>query len=345
MTAKTSRIIIKTFVKTALKDADESPERCTRNLVDMALHFSKGRFQQEFFEMARTMLNNENSPYYPLIEDTLRHMDKEKLIEFGMNLGYNGCTQGAHIVRKIKRTENINVPWLFFLNIDSSYADLHSRYQAIFDQGKELGIYVYFLYTNGNPEKLLPLIEHNPDCAMILLCNSDSVTEDFAEAAESLKNVLIGISYGDSTDTACLVLRDHRLLYSVYHWYSEEESEEILSGSYARFAEEMHCPFAAVLARPECSTSVRENVYKAAVGSRVAQKYRTIPVDLFYDVEKVGNIISPPSSVIGFKQDGSIYNLDTEGTPLRHNIFKESLRDILKESFSMDHDTVTGSES
>lgn len=50
MTAKTSRIIIKTFVRTALKDADESPERCTRNLVDMALHFSKGRFQQEFLK-------------------------------------------------------------------------------------------------------------------------------------------------------------------------------------------------------------------------------------------------------------------------------------------------------
>ena len=46
MTAKTSRIIIKTFVKTALKDADESPERCTRNLVDMALHFSN-RFPNE----------------------------------------------------------------------------------------------------------------------------------------------------------------------------------------------------------------------------------------------------------------------------------------------------------
>ena len=122
-----------------------------------------------------------------------------------MNLGYNGCTQGAHIVRKIKRTENINVPWLFFLNIDSSYADLHSRYQAIFDQGKELGIYVYCLYTDGDPEKLLPLIEHNPDCAMILLCNSAAVTEDFAKAAESLNNMLIGVAYDDNTDTACLV--------------------------------------------------------------------------------------------------------------------------------------------
>ena len=29
--------MIKTFVKSVLKDAEEAPERCTRNLVDMAL--------------------------------------------------------------------------------------------------------------------------------------------------------------------------------------------------------------------------------------------------------------------------------------------------------------------
>ena len=340
MTAKTSRIIIKTFVKTALKDADDSPERCTRNLIDMALHFSKGRFQQEFFEMARAMLNNENSPYYPLIEDTLRHMDKEKLIEFGMNLGYNGCTMGAHIVRKIKRTENINVPWLLFLNIAASDEELLTNYQPIFDQGKELGIYVYFLYTDDDPIKLLPLIKKNPDCAIILMCRSASVTEDFAEAAETVNNMLIGVKYDDNTDSACLVLRDHRLLYSIYRMYKNEESEEILSGSYARFAEEMHCPFVAVLADPDCGTSIKENIYKAVVGARVAQKYRTIPLDLIYDTERIGNIISPPSSVIGFKPDGAIYNLDNDGKPMTHNIFKESLRDILKESFSMDSEEI-----
>ena len=340
MTAKTSRIIIKTFVKTALKDADDSPERCTRNLIDMALHFSKGRFQQEFFEMARTMLNNENSPYYPLIEDTLRHMDKEKLIEFGMNLGYNGCTMGAHIVRKIKRTENINVPWLLFLNIAASDEELLTNYQPIFDQGKELGIYVYFLYTDDDPIKLLPLIKKNPDCAIILMCRSASVTEDFAEAAETVNNMLIGVKYDDNTDSACLVLRDHKLLYSVYRMYTDKDSEEILSGSYARFTEEMHCPFTAVIAESTCSTQISENVYKAVVGARVAQKYRTIPIDLGYDSERVGNIISPPSSVIGFKPDGAIYNLDNDGKPMTHNIFKESLRDILKESVSMDSEEI-----
>ena len=100
---------------------------------------------------------------------------------------------------------------------------------------------------------------------MILLCNSAAVTEDFAKAAESLNNMLIGVAYDDNTDTACLVLRDHRLLYSIYRMYTDTESDEILSGSYARFAEEMHCPFVAVLADPGCSASVRENVYKAVL--------------------------------------------------------------------------------
>ena len=69
------------------------------------------------------------------------------------------------------------------------------------------------------------------------------------------------------------------------------------------------------------------------------KKYRTIPIDLFYDIERIGNIISPPSSIIGFKPDGSIYNIGSDGNPLEHNIFNESLRDILKESFSIDQES------
>ena len=291
--------------------------------------------------MARAMLNNDNSPYYSLIEDTLRHMDKEKLIEFGMNLGYNGCTQGAHIVRKIQDEPKISMSRGFF---SLNYLILPTQICApvirpSLTRVKNLES-MFIVFTLMEIRKnFLPLIEHNPDCAMILLCNSAAVTEDFAKAAESLNNMLIGVAYDDNTDTTCLVLRDHRLLYSIYRMYTDTESDEILSGSYARFAEEMHCPFVAVLADPGCSASVRENVYKAVVGARVAQKYRTIPIDLFYDIERIGNIISPPSSIIGFKPDGSIYNIGSDGNPLEHNIFNESLRDILKESFSMDQES------
>ena len=58
-----SRLLIETVVKRALEDIKESPERGIRNLIDMALQFSEGRFQREFFTSAQAMLQNENSAY------------------------------------------------------------------------------------------------------------------------------------------------------------------------------------------------------------------------------------------------------------------------------------------
>lgn len=334
MTAKTSRIVIKTFIKTALKDSDESPERCTRNLVDMALNFANGRFQQSFFEISRAILNNENSPYYPLIEDVLKHMDKEKLIDFGLNLGYNGCTTGAHMIRKFKRTENINIPWLLSVIIDTSRPDFLSDYQSMLDQGKELGIYCYFITVRKEPYKVLPLIRNNPDCAVILLCDASEITEELAEAAESLNNLLFAVTYGDQAEAACLVLRDHRLLYSLYTVYSDESSSEILSGTYFRFAEEMHCPFAAVLGDISCSEGIRKSVYKTITDSRNSQTYRTIPLDLFYDTERIGNIISSPASVVGFDTDGTLYTPGRTPFKTSYNFFQHPLKELFDKALA-----------
>jgi len=48
MEKRMSRIIIETIVKKALKYIKHSPERGLRNLIDMALQFSEGRFQKNF---------------------------------------------------------------------------------------------------------------------------------------------------------------------------------------------------------------------------------------------------------------------------------------------------------
>lgn len=335
MTDKTSRILIKTFIKTALKDADKTPARSSRNLIDMALRFSNGRFQHSFFEASRKILNNNRSPYYPLIEDTLNHMDKDKIVDFGMNLGYNGCTLGARLSRDLKSTENINVPWLLSLRIDSAHPDLLSHYQTIIDQGRELGIYVYFIFSDQNPNFVFPLIKQNKDCAMVLMCDSASINEKFAVAAESVNNLLIGVHYDNKTVDACQILRNHRLLYSLYHTYSEEDCSEILSGTYFHFAEKMHCPFAALLADSTCSNTSKEEIYQFAVASRTSQIYQTIPLDLIYDSKLIGDVISPPSNVIGFNSDGTLYIPGQPQNTSQFNIFQQGLKEILKEGFSI----------
>lgn len=90
-----SRILIETTVRQTLKGLQEDPKRSIRNLVDMALQFSEGRFQNRFFGTAQTMLKNEGSAYYALVQDAASHIETEHLVTFGMNLGYNSCTWGA----------------------------------------------------------------------------------------------------------------------------------------------------------------------------------------------------------------------------------------------------------
>ena len=90
-----SRMLVETVVKKALKSIKESPERGIRNLVDMALQFSEGRFQINFFTVTQTMFQNENSAYYGLVRNVVAYTDSDRLFTFGMNLGYNSCTEGG----------------------------------------------------------------------------------------------------------------------------------------------------------------------------------------------------------------------------------------------------------
>lgn len=48
-----TRMLVGTFVRKALKDIQECPNRGIRNLVDMTLQFSEGRFLQIFFLLFR----------------------------------------------------------------------------------------------------------------------------------------------------------------------------------------------------------------------------------------------------------------------------------------------------
>ena len=112
-----SRILVEMAVKTALKNIKDSPERGIRNLLDMALQCTEGKFQHEFFSTAQSMLQNENSAYYELVRDIVMHTDTNRLFTFGMNLGYNACTVGAQRIRENEK----NCGAIFLGQLSSRY--------------------------------------------------------------------------------------------------------------------------------------------------------------------------------------------------------------------------------
>lgn len=205
----TSRILIETIVRKALRDIKDSPERSTRNLVDMALHFSEGRFQRNFFEVAQTMLKNDNSPYYDLIRDTVLNVDTEKLLQFGMNLGYNGCTVGAKKIGEIEEKEQYNIPWIISFHLCTQQF-LHNQksYHSIISDGENLGIHAWMLSAPVLPPEILPLIQGHPDSAFALFCTPQEITMSFLETASEINNLMLAIRYEDDIADVCGRLRE-----------------------------------------------------------------------------------------------------------------------------------------
>ena len=112
------RVLVEATVRRTLKNIQESPHRATRNLVDLGLQFSSGRFQTRFLTQAQKLLQNPKSAYYDLVKNIVTTVDHDIITTFGVNLGYNSCTKGAQRIREIEAEKGFNIPWALNLLIN-----------------------------------------------------------------------------------------------------------------------------------------------------------------------------------------------------------------------------------
>lgn len=330
----TSRILIETIVKNTLRDIKDSPERSTRNLVDMALHFSEGRFQRDFFKVAQTMLKNDNSPYYYLIQDTVQNVNTEKLLQFGMNLGYNSCTVGAKKIREIEEKEQYNIPWIISFHLCTQQF-LHNQesYHSVISDGESLGIHAWMLSVPSLPHEVLPLIQDHPDSAFALFCTPQEITMSFLETASDINNLMLVIQYEDDIADVCNQLREMGLLYSIYYPYTQDDIDLITSGDLFCSIEQLHPVATMLVAVPGCPVDVKQEIYEYAKQAREQQLFHTIIWETTYDSITVDNIISSESCLAGFDSSGQLITLQGYKESDYFNCMKNSLENILKQAF------------
>jgi len=331
MKTTTSRIIIETMVRKALRDIKDSPERSSRNLVDMALQFATGRFQQHFFSAAQTMLQNEHSPYYGLIQDVVTHVDTDRILSFGMNLGYNSCTMGAKTIRKLEEEENFDIPWNLHLNLASaSFKENRTRYQDLISQGENLGIYTWMLFYKDYYYGYLSLAKEHPDSAFVLFIAHQDITASFMEDLLEINNIMLVVKYSEDASSACDMLREAGIPYSVYFVYHEKDLPSILDGELFFIAEQVHPIFTALLAAPDCPPNVRRRVYEHISSARKEHLYQTIPWETVSDSDFVDGIISNESCQAGFDSNGDFVTMTEYERIEEQNLFQKDLKDILK---------------
>ncbi len=338
-----TQTLVETTVRKTIKDIKDSPKRSVRNLVDMGLHFSNGRFQTQLLGAAQTMLQNEQSPYYDLIKDVVCHTDEENLIRFGMNVGYNSCTVGARRIREIEEEERFNISWSVALRIDKlTYYTNQKNYFSLIAQGEAIGIYTWIIFADGDITSILHLAETFKNSAFIFLCSPhDIMCANFkSEGLEKIKrcdNTMISVKYEKGVDEACGLLRDNKRLYSIFYPYNKINAQDAENGNISEnIIEEIIArrpAFTILIPDSRCDEATRNAVYKSVVEARMKQKYRTILWDLLSDSRFVDGIISDEACSVGFDTDGRILIFEPETRRVNYNFFDSPLKDILMEVF------------
>lgn len=328
-----SRMLVETVVKRAIKSIKDSPERGIRNLVDMALQFSEGRFQKNFFTMAQTMLQNENSAYYGLVRETVMHTDADRLYTFGMNLGYNSCTEGARRIRHNEEKMNCNIPWTISLWIDTQKLNAnHEPYDALIREGESLGIYTWMLFVLEDPRQALSLVKNHPDSAFCVFCQTGDLSAAFLAEAAGMNNIMLVVRYEESSANRCAMLREMGLLYSVWYQYGQKDTETILSGELFSSTRQLFPTFTVLIPDKSCPEKTRRLVYHAVKSAREEQTYRTIVLELQGDSRLIDSIISGDACSICFDKDGNLYDWSKKYEGKHCNLFQSSLGDILMDA-------------
>lgn len=306
-----SRSLTESFVRKQVKALKKSPDRTIRNMVDMALNLSKGKFQKYFFQAAQEMLQDDQCGYYRLFHDVLVHVGTEHLITFGMNVGYNSFTGGAKIIRKNEEKLGHHIPWSVFLRIDTNeYEKMAPHWKSLIMDGKKLGIYSYLLLLQKNPWKLLPFIKKEADCAFFLFCPASCLTEKFLDAARKAKNLLISVEYSAASREVFYQLRRRKLPYAIHVRYRETDIPKITDGIFLSEISRENPVFTFFIPRKVPAPDSRR-VYDYVVSERYHLKYPTIPFELGNDLQEIDRIISDnPAATnfrrIDFAKDGSL---------------------------------------
>ncbi len=331
---KMSRSLIKSITKKAIERIQENPEREIRNLVDLGSMFARGSFQKQFFHTAEKELAKNNSPYYKIVSEIIRKTDKDNLLTFGINLGYNSLTCGAAAIREFEEKSGYNVPWALIVEL-SAHGKLDAEIlNQLISQGEELGICSYVLILNSDYSRshdLAEVVKGHRDCAFLLCIEPDLDISDI-ENLQRFKNILIGVNVNfrdhEKTREVIRQLQAARLLCTAF--YRPEGTNQIEIEKAARLAASLDCKLVFALHNDSFFIDNHEKIEKAVNELRLNIKTSVIPFDLMADVVMADRNISGEGCLAIVSENGDlrITNMKTKEQTGEYNIRLRSLKDI-----------------
>lgn len=330
-----TRTILEATIDKALNDIQSDAFRSIRNLIDLGLNFSTGRFQKSLFGVAQTMLEREDSAYYSLVQNAVERVNHQTLKTFGVNLGYNGCTNGAKVIRDNEAAFGFNIPWAIAFQLDASDGAVTvDALSHVVAQGKQLGVFTYMIFCGG---KILPeivsLFEMFDDCAFILFSPSELLEPDVIDMLKCCHNLMLSVATTSSQWLpVAQQLHQKQFLYAVHHFYQEDNCSQILSKEWIESILPSQCIFAFLLPEPACCMKIQNQVSSSIRKIREEQKYPVILMEVFSDLLMIDHIISDGACSIAFDASGQAILPGRKCEGADYNFRQTPLKKILQHS-------------
>lgn len=329
-----TRAIVSSAIDKAIRDIENDANRSIRNLIDLVLKYTKGRFQRSLFKTFQAMMQNENSAYYTLVKNIVAKVDHETIKTFGFNLGYNGCTNGAKLIRDNECSYGFNIPWAVSFVLDRRGRLGVDRICDMVEQGRSLGIFTYLIFcNNGSAAEIPPLLSAYHDCAFVLFTQPAYLDDAVLDEVSLHKNVMTAIlSSNPEFALAASELHKRRMLYSAYLFYGDANAGALVSGTWLDGVVNASCAFAVLIPEPSCGAKAKEAVRQYVNDVRRRQESPVLLMDTESDILLIDQIISEDSCSIGFGSDGAAF--DSFGTlkGTANNLWDFSLMQILREN-------------
>lgn len=312
MPVNITRKVIDTTVKWSIDEIKYDTERAIRRLVDLGMSFSSGRFQKSFFRIAQTMLENEQSAYYRHIAQIAKRVDEDNLRVFGVNVGYNGCTLGAKIIRDNEAAFGFNIPWAITIECKCKDKVNSKNLEKLVTQGEKLGVYVYLIFISGTDVmSVRNLIKSHQDSAFCLFISEKAPQVHELDGFKSLKNIMLCYSINDIE-----VVEETNLLTSSFFICNGQSDKRVLSGEIVGEAVKRNSAFLFIIS---CDEGNSDEIYSYVQAVRDTQKHPIFICDVRQDIRLIDSIISDDECCIAFDGEGSVIgfdNLSIEDTSL-----------------------------
>lgn len=354
---KLTRLMIDTVVKRGIENMADDPRRSIRRLADLGRQFSTGRFQDDIIDIIQTILADDNSPYYTMMQNLLDNTDHACIRKLGINIGYNSWTYDARILRKCSAELGHIIPWLLIFRLednhikDSNTNDTNNNNSNANDintkdniniefikrrisEARDLGINSFSIIQKGgntDADKIIDIFRENEESAFFYFLDDAMLTESQISAIKECKNVMISINADDpQSSNMSRKMHDDKILYSIYHYYDDNDFDNVdsLDANSESLKKYYDYQSSMIFLMPGKGC---KNHGETVKNIRLKGKFPCFIWDMYYDAHLISKrLLDEENGFLEFEKDGDVINPRPKSN-CPDNLDKDtSLTDIIK---------------